>query len=217
MESIAITYYWYLIIENKLETRIIKYSKSIYELLSLFRHELESKIYKPTETWLYKNNPTNIILAIIPIESLCLNPAQITMEIIDYYGLETIKQYTIAKIDHINNGNNIQIKLLHNYLPNEIMCEPDIDIELCLLDLINYKLDDIYKLLSEPDEHIYKLYNNTNIHVSWSQYINDMLTFNCLFYPPIEKMRMTLINIAFQTTFIKYNHCYNKYSRYFDT
>jgi hypothetical protein len=225
MESITLTYYWYLIIENKSAARIIKYSKSIYELLSLFRREIESKIYNPCETWLYKNTPTRIILASIPIESLCLNPAQITMEIINYYGLELIKQYTIAKIDHINNYlnnnnsncNTTRIKLLHNSLPNKIMCDSDINTELCLLDLIYSKLDDIYKLLSDSDEHIYKLYDSMNIHVSWNQWVNDILNFNYLFYPPIEKMRTDLINMAFQTTFIKYNHCYNKYLSYFDT
>ena len=219
MESITLSYYWYLIIENDEESRIIKYSKSVYDLISLFRREIESKIYNPTETWLYESNSTRIILASIPIESLCLNPAQITMEIINYYGLESIKQYTIAKIDQIdpNTDNYKQIKLLHNCLPTEIICEPDIDIELCLLDLIDSKLDDIYKLLSEPDEHIYKLYDSMNIHVSWAQWVNDVLTFNCLFYPPIEKMRTDLINMAFQTTFIKYNHCYNKSLSYFDS
>lgn len=209
MESLNISYYWYLIVENKAEQRIIKYSKSVYELLSLFRHEIESKIYNPAKTWLYKNNPTRILLACIPIESLCLNPAQITMEIIEYYGLETIKQYTIAKI-------NSRITLLHNSLPDDIIQEPNTDVELCLLDLISDKLDDIYKLYNEQDEHIYKLYASMNIQVTWYNWLNSILNFDCLFYPPIEEMRQTLVNLAFQTTFIKYNHCYNKDISFFE-
>lgn len=203
MESLNISYYWYLIIENKVERRIIKYSKSVYELLSLFRREIESKIYNPAKTWLYTNNPTWILLARIPIESLCLNPAQITMEIIEYYGLESIKQYTIAKI-------NSRITLLHNSLPADIIQESDIDIELCLLDLISDKLDDIYKLYNEQDEHIYKLYDSMNIQVTWHNWFSSILKFDCLFYPPIEEMRQALVDLAFQTTFSKYNHCYNK-------
>lgn len=214
MVTIDLTYYWYLIIETDTDQRIIKYSKSVYELLSLFRREIESKIYNPSETWLFKNNPTRIILASIPIESLCLNPSQITMEIIEYYGLESIKQYTIATIDS-------RITLLHNcLLVNDIIQDSgpnsDIDIELCLLDLIADKLAEIYKLYTEQDEHIYKLYDSMNIQVTWNKWFDSIFKFDCLFYPPIEEMRKDLINLAFQTTFIKYNPWYNKDISYFD-
>lgn len=208
MATIEITNYWYIIIENNTGYNIIKYSKSVHELLSLFRREIESKIYNPAETWLYKNNPTRIILASIPIESLCLNPSQLTMEIIEYYGPESIKQYTIAKIDS-------RITLLHNCLPVDIIQNSDTEIEICLLDLIAEKLNEIYKLYNEQDEYIYKLYDTMNIRVSWHKWLDSILKFDCLFYPPIEEMRKSLIDLSFQTTFIKYNHCYNKDISYF--
>lgn len=205
MEPDDLKKYWYLIVKNSNDSQIIKYSKTPYELISLFRREIESKIYNPVDTWLYKNNPTRITLTSIPIESLCLNPSQITLEILDYYAHDSAKSYCIAKID----TNNI-ITLLHTTLPTNIIHESDIDIELCLLDIINDKLEEIYKIWSEPEEHIYKLYDSMNIKPTWSQWLNTLLSFDCIFYPPIEKMRTELINLSFQTTFIKYNHCYNK-------
>ncbi len=211
MDTVNLENYWYLILENNEDSKIIKYSKTPYELISLFRREIESKIYNPVDTWLYKNNPARITLTSIPIESLCLNPSQITLEILDYYAHDSAKSYCLAKID----SNNI-ITLLHNNLPTELIHESDIDIELCLLDIIKEKLDDIYKIWSDPDEHIYKLYDGTNIQPSWAQWFNTILSFDCLFYPPIEKMRTELINLAFRSTFVKYNHCYNKTISYFE-
>jgi hypothetical protein len=199
--------YWYLIIENSAESHVINYSDNPHTLLSLFRKELESKIYNPVDTWLYENNPIQIYLACLPIESLCLNPAQITIEIIDYYRNDCASLYCIAEVK------NKIIRLYHNKLPADIIQTDNIDI--CMLDIIQSKLDELYKLYDEPEEYIYKYYDIYNIKQTWGQWIYTLTSFDCLFYPPIDEMRTAVINTAFQVIFIKYCQCYNNDISYF--
>jgi hypothetical protein len=209
-KDVELKKYWYLILDDSTGNRIINYSLNPHTLISLFRKELESKIYNPADTWLYENNPIKIMLASLPIETLCLNPAQITMDIIDYYKNDCAELYCLAEIK------NKMISLYHHRLPTDVIQTGDIDIEICMLDLMQSKLDEIYKIYNEPDEYIYKYYEIYNIKQSWAMWLHTLTSLDCLFYPPIEEMRAAVINAAFQVVFIKYCHCYNSVISYFD-
>lgn len=209
MSSYEVKDYWFLIREDNKTKEIINYSIDLHTLISLFRRELESKIYNPVDTWLYKNNPTEITVVCMPIESLCLNLTQVTTDIIDYYYDELEHIYTLMKInnDHI-------ITLYHNDLPSALVDKNNIDI--CLLDIINIKLHDIYDIYNWPWHEVCRTYDTLNIRSTWSTWFKSIMSGECPYNPTVEEMMNEIIKANFQIVFTKYCNNYNNDINYFD-